>query len=147
MLKKLLAAKTECHTYLDRIICGGAVQGDETAVLQLLAESVESPLLRDVYFNRGANPKEELAWVKVSEFTKTPCATANALCLAAFHTQNVSSKRLYIRAALREEPDNSLAELMGRAIGYGIIDEMNETIVKAAAKSYQKYIAACAQGV
>lgn len=147
MLKDLLAAKPECDAYLDRIIHGEATQDDEKTVIQLLADSLESPLLRDTYFNRGANPEEELAWVRASEFTKTPHATANALCLAAFHTQNVSSKRLYIRAALREDPDHSLAELMERAIGYGIIDQMNETIAGGAAKSYQKYINACAQGV
>lgn len=147
MLKDFLAAKPECDSYLDRIVCGEPVQDDETTVIQLLADSLESPLLRDVYFNRGVHPEEELVWVKVSEFTKTPQATANALCLAAFHTRNVSSKRLYIRAALREDPDHSLAELMERAIGYGIIDQMNETIAGGAAKSYQKYINACAQGV
>lgn len=147
MLKDLLAAKPECDAFLDRIIHGEHTQGNETAAIQLLAESLESPLLRDTYFNRGMNAEEELVWAKVSEFTKTPQATANALCLAAFHTRNVSSKRLYIRAALREDSDHSLAELMERAIGYGIIDQMNETIAGGAAKSYQKYINACAQGV
>lgn len=147
MLKDFLAAKPECDAYLDRIICREPTQDDETAVIQLLAESVESPLLRDMYFNRGANPEEELVWVKASEFTGTPYATANALCLAAFHTQNVSSKQLYIRAALRKDPDHSLAELMGRVIDYGLIEQMNGVIAKGAAEAHQNYINACAQGV
>ena len=147
MLKDFLAAKPECDAYLDRIICGSADDEDGTAAIQLLAKSVESPLMRDMYFDRGANAKEEFAWVKASELAETPYAAANALCLAAIHNQNAGSKKLYIRAALREDPDHSLAELMERAIGYGIIDQMNQAIASGAAKARQDYVNARAEDI
>ena len=123
MLKDLLAAKVECDAYLDRIIYGEPDQENEADVIQLLAESVESPLLRDMYLNRGVNAKEEIVWTKVSEHTETPYAAASALCLAAFHSG-----------------------LMDKALSYGIVDRMNKAIASGAAKAHQNYINACAEG-
>lgn len=146
MLKDLLAAKVECDAYLDRIIYGEPDQDNEADVIQLLAESVESPLLRDMYLNRGVNAKEEIVWTKVSEHTETPYAAASALCLAAFHSPNVNSKERYVRAALLEDPDHVLAGLMDKALSYGIVDRMNKAIASGAAKAHQNYINACAEG-
>lgn len=145
MLKNPLAAKPECDTYLDHIISENADQDGNITPIQLLAESIEYPLLRDTYFSRDANPKERLAWVKVPELTKTPYATANALCLAAFHTTDTKSKGLYISAALREDPNHKLANLMEEALEYGIIDRVNKTMARSGAKAYQHYINACAK--
>lgn len=146
MLKNLLAAKVECDAYLDRIIYGEPDQDNEADVIQLLAESVESPTLRDMYLDRGMNAKEELVWAKVADLTATPYATASALCLAAFHSPNTDSKESYVRAALSEDPDHVLAGLMKKALDYGIVDRMNKAIANGAAKAHQNFINARAEG-
>ena len=140
MLKNLLAAKPDCDTYLDNIICGEPPQEDEVDMIQILAESVESPLLRDMYLNRGMNAKEEIVWAEVSTLTATPYATASALCLAAFHTLDMDKKERYVREALSEDPDHVLAGLMAKALEYGIVDQMNAAILRGAAKAQQNYI-------
>lgn len=145
MLKKLLAAKPECDAYLDNIICGEPSQEDEGDMNQILADSLESPLLRDMYLNRGANPKEEIVWAEVAELTATPYATASALCLAAFHAQNVEMKEIYVREALSKDPDHTLAGLMEKALKLGIVDRMNAAMLRGAAQAHQNYLKAWAE--
>lgn len=140
MLPESMPVESKVFIYLDRIAHRALDPEDELAAAAAMAESIETPLFRDMFFSRKPNGYEEQAWVESALFTRTMYATASAMCLAAFHARNEDSKRQYIAEALRVCPAHHLAKLCQQAIDLNATDQMDRAMAAGGAQAYKKYI-------
>lgn len=126
--------------YLDRIARREFAPSKSNPIaLSVLAESIEHPLIRDLYFDRTPNEYEQRAWINVADLAESNYATANAWCLAAFHSTNEQDINYYINKALDADPTHKLAGQFLDAINLGLADRLQQAAAKGGHKARTIY--------
>lgn len=126
--------------YLDRIARREfAPSKNNPIALGVLVESIEHPLIRDLYFDRAPNEYEQRAWINVADLAESNYAKANAWCLAAFHSTNEQDINYCINKALDVDPTHKLAGQFLDAINSGLADRLQQAAAKGGHKARTIY--------
>lgn len=128
------------ENYLDRIARREFAPSKSNQIaLSVLAESVEHPLIRDLYFDRTPNEYEQRAWINVADLAESNYATANAWCLAAFHSTNEQDITYCTNKALEADPTHKLAGQFLDAINLGLADRFQQAAAEGGHKARTIY--------
>lgn len=126
--------------YLDRIARREfAPSKNNPIALGVLAESIEHPLIRDLYFDRTPNEYEQRAWINVADLAESNYAKANAWCLAAFHSDTELDINYCTNKALEADPTHKLAGQFLDAINLGLADRLQQAAAEGGHKARTIY--------